>query len=98
MAKKTSPTPPAPRRRQPKTPSAAAPAPVDVATVAGTETMESAADHSSRAQTAGTKPGPTPDEIAEAAYHRYLNRGKQDGSDFDDWLEAERELRSQTKR
>lgn len=33
-------------------------------------------------------------EIAEAAYHRYLGRGAQDGRDFDDWVEAERELRS----
>jgi len=37
---------------------------------------------------------PTYDEIAEAAYHRYLRRGGIDGQDFDDWVEAERELRS----
>ena len=37
---------------------------------------------------------PTFDEIAEAAYHRYLQRGGQDGQDFDDWVEAERSLRS----
>lgn len=37
---------------------------------------------------------PTYDEIAEAAYHRYLNRGGGDGRDFDDWLEAERDLRT----
>jgi hypothetical protein len=36
---------------------------------------------------------PTHDEIAEAAYHRYLNRGGGHGRDFDDWLEAEQELR-----
>ncbi len=36
-------------------------------------------------------------EIAEAAYHRYLNRGGHDGGDFDDWLEAERELRSRSR-
>lgn len=33
-------------------------------------------------------------EIAEAAYLRYLQRGASHGRDFDDWLEAERELRS----
>jgi hypothetical protein len=33
------------------------------------------------------------DQIAEAAYHRYLQRGGQHGQDFDDWLEAERSLR-----
>jgi hypothetical protein len=37
---------------------------------------------------------PTYDEIAEAAYLRYLHRGGGDGQDFDDWVEAERELRS----
>lgn len=39
---------------------------------------------------------PTPEEIAEAAYHRYLSRGGNDGADFDDWVEAERELRSRS--
>ena len=36
---------------------------------------------------------PTYEQIAEAAYHRYLARGGQHGSDFDDWLDAERSLR-----
>ncbi len=44
--------------------------------------------------TADAPSSPTYDEIAEAAYHRYLSRGGVDGQDFDDWLEAERELRS----
>jgi len=39
------------------------------------------------------RPNPTHDEIAEAAYHRYLSRQGSGGSDFDDWLEAERDLR-----
>jgi hypothetical protein len=34
-------------------------------------------------------------EIAEAAYKRYLNRGCVHGRDVDDWMEAERELRAQ---
>ncbi len=37
--------------------------------------------------------GPTEAEIRERAYHRYLERGGGHGQDFDDWLEAERELR-----
>lgn len=37
---------------------------------------------------------PTYDEIAEAAYLLYLERGGVDGRDFDDWLEAERELKA----
>lgn len=36
---------------------------------------------------------PTYDEIAEAAYQRYLQRGGHHGQDFDDWLEAERALK-----
>ena len=39
---------------------------------------------------------PSPEEIAEAAYRRYLERGGEHGRDFDDWLEAERSLRSRT--
>ena len=39
---------------------------------------------------------PTYAEIAEAAYHRYLSRQGAGGSDFDDWLEAERDLRSRS--
>ena len=35
---------------------------------------------------------PTYEEIAEAAYRRYLSRGGLHGQDFDDWIEAEREL------
>lgn len=40
---------------------------------------------------------PTYDEIAEAAYQRYLQRGGSDGRDFDDWLEAERELKARRR-
>lgn len=38
--------------------------------------------------------GPSEDEIRERAYQRYLERGGGHGMDFDDWLAAERELRS----
>src|SRR5215203_5659346 len=37
---------------------------------------------------------PTYDEIAEAAYLRYLNRGGSDGRDFEDWLAAEQDLKT----
>lgn len=36
---------------------------------------------------------PSEDDIRLRAYHRYLSRGAGHGLDFDDWLEAERELR-----
>lgn len=46
----------------------------------------------------GDEQNPTFAEIAEAAYHRYLSRGGRGGTDFEDWLEAERELRSRKSR
>ena len=36
---------------------------------------------------------PTRDEIATLAYQLYEARGRVDGRDVDDWLEAERRLR-----
>ena len=36
---------------------------------------------------------PSYEQIAEAAYHRFLQRGGSNGSDFEDWIEAERQLR-----
>jgi hypothetical protein len=37
---------------------------------------------------------PQSDErIARRAYQRYEERGREDGRDLDDWLEAEREIR-----
>ena len=49
---------------------------------------------SSATSSLGSNGGPTYDQIAEAAYQRYLRRGGTDGRDFDDWLEAEQELKS----
>ena len=39
-------------------------------------------------------PRPSEDDIRVRAYHRYLERGDGEGSDFDDWLEAEKDLKS----
>jgi len=36
---------------------------------------------------------PTEEDIRRRAYHRYLERGGGHGMDFEDWLEAERELK-----
>jgi hypothetical protein len=36
---------------------------------------------------------PNEDDIRVRAYHRYLERGAGDGADFDDWLEAEKDLK-----
>lgn len=38
--------------------------------------------------------GPTVDDIRRRAYERYLERGGKHGQHFDDWLEAEKELKS----
>jgi len=56
------------------------------------------ARRSTKAGNGAVTPKPTPEEIAEAAYHRYLSRGGQDGADFDDWIEAERDLTKQRTR
>jgi len=91
-----------PRRRAPAKKPAPAAAPLDVATIGGTEPIERAAD------TGGASPGgngnnaggayqPTHEEIAQAAYFRHLNRGGTEGGEFDDWVEAERELRQRRK-
>jgi hypothetical protein len=37
---------------------------------------------------------PTAEEIAAEAYAIYIARGANDGRDFDDWLEAERALKT----
>ena len=42
----------------------------------------------------GTPREVTLDEIAARAYEIYQSRGGTDGADLDDWLQAERELRS----
>ena len=42
---------------------------------------------------AGQAYQPSHQEVAEAAYLRYLRRGGQSGDEFNDWVEAERELR-----
>jgi hypothetical protein len=39
---------------------------------------------------------PTEDDIRQRAYERYLERGGEHGMDFEDWLAAERDLRSRT--
>ena len=62
----------------------------------GAAQIETAADMSGTANADQGNPGY--DEIAEAAYHRFLRRGGQDGGDVDDWIEAERDLRERRSR
>lgn len=55
--------------------------------------LETANDMSRDGNGSTTTHPPTYEQIAEAAYQRYLARGGQHGRDFDDWLDAERSLR-----
>jgi hypothetical protein len=41
---------------------------------------------------------PTAEDIARRAYALYEERGRTDGADLDDWLQAERELTHNTRR
>jgi len=42
---------------------------------------------------AAQRPAITDTEIARRAYDLYLARGREDGHDVEDWMQAERELR-----
>ena len=94
MAKKNADgTSPAPRRATPRrTTKKRAPevTPVDGASVTSVEPIHTAADMGN--VSAESNYQPTYDDIAQKAYERYLRRGRTDGGDFDDWIEAEREL------
>jgi hypothetical protein len=92
--------PAAPTRRRTTTARKPAAAPVDPGLVdfpatPRAEPIDSAADMSVGAGSSDSAAArqPSYEEIAAAAYQRYLDRGGQDGLDFDDWLEAERSLR-----
>jgi hypothetical protein len=65
---------------------------VDLSAIARTQAPDTAEDRGTPA-TPGAAHAPRYEEIAEAAYLRFLRRGASDGRDFDDWIEAERELR-----
>jgi hypothetical protein len=90
-----------PTKKTTPEPTSSAPAPPprrrakgnDVAAATAAPELQAANDNGN-----GT-PGhePSHDEIAEAAYHRFLQRGGSDGDPFNDWLEAERELRQRAR-
>jgi hypothetical protein len=65
-------------------------APVDPGLVSDAGTVAKTA---ARTRPTSRSAGPTEDAIRLRAYHRYLERGGQHGGDFDDWVQAERELR-----
>lgn len=55
-----------------------------------TETIVAAAEPEATAVSAPAEP--SDEDIRVRAYHRYLERGGGHGMDFEDWLEAKREL------
>ena len=86
MAKRTT------RSRTPKTSSqpenyASEPATVDQASDTGVPRGDSTRNDSMGSE-------PSEEEIRIRAYRRYLDRGGTDGQDFEDWIEAERELKT----
>ena len=70
------------------------PQPVDLTPSSDLSEAAEAANAQSDANTS-TPMGsePSEEDIRMRAYHRYLERGGGHGMDFDDWCEAERELR-----
>ena len=40
---------------------------------------------------------PTKDEVAQRAYELFLSRGRTDGRNVEDWLEAERQLKEKSR-
>ena len=74
--------------------------PVDVSRSGASKPGDTVSDMSAEAVGARGEPAPyspSYDEIAEAAYVRYLGRGGNHGGDFDDWVEAERQLRMRSR-
>jgi hypothetical protein len=64
----------------------------DVPSEAGDDApLEAMAPSASTSTSMGSEP--SEEDIRLRAYHRYLERGGGHGMDFEDWLEAERELK-----
>ena len=77
MAKRTASTPAAPRRRA--TPK--------------TKPNGDVEPTGNGSVIAPPEPEPTDDDVRVRAYHRYLERGGNHGADFDDWVEAKKDLK-----
>jgi hypothetical protein len=61
------------------------------------EPPRSAATSPADPNTSQPAAAPTEEDIRRRAYHRYLERGGGHGMDFQDWLDAEQELKSNRK-
>jgi DUF2934 family protein len=100
------PAQPKPRRQR----AAAAPRPPELDTIAADPRVEGQEDegHENNGTGIASEAGddaplesmsmgsePSEQDIRMRAYHRFLERGGGHGSDFEDWLEAERELKNE---
>lgn len=56
-------------------------------------TVQEAPGNSSDSPISGRAGGAQPERVAARAYELYLARGAAHGSDWEDWLEAERQIR-----
>lgn len=89
------------------------PAAGEQTTAASPEVAEPSDTFAARAEAGGERPDdpstsetrsesmasePSEEDIRRRAYQRYLDRGAAHGADFDDWLEAERELKGKNDR
>lgn len=64
---------------------------------AGAPVAEPSETFTGRSDDAAGTGAPSHDDIRQRAYQRYLERGGGHGMDFDDWLEAERELKQRSR-
>jgi len=84
------PTPPIPSDTQAARAEATDERPIDLDPGPRPESLESVTSESAAATSMAE---PSEHDIRTRAYHRYLERGGGDGMDFEDWLEAERDLK-----
>jgi hypothetical protein len=94
------PAQPKPRRQKATAPPP--PAPDTIAAHSGVEGSEnsgagvpSEAGDDAPLESISMSSEPSEEDIRMRAYHRYLERGGAPGMDFEDWLEAERELKTE---
>jgi len=59
-----------------------------------TRTMNAPPEAIDERRSVSMSSAPSEEDIRLRAYHRYLERGGGHGMDFEDWLEAERELKT----
>ena len=78
---------------RPKKPRRRSSTPAAPATATDVASSAPAASQATRESDNAVAFSPTYDEIAQAAYQRYLDRGASDGADLDDWIAAERALK-----